>query len=111
MPHLVEFEDDRFPAGSGLFSMVSGIAANPGQDRAGPHTEHFRQGVHRDAMTVEEHGERLLPRRSPTPRGARKLIATTPTEPALFAPGFPGLDHVRMRAFRTGAHASPRSFW
>jgi hypothetical protein len=43
---------------------------------------------------------------SPTRRGARQLIATAPTEPALLAPGLPGLDHVWMRAFRTGVHAS-----
>jgi hypothetical protein len=42
VPHLIDFEDDRLPAGSRLFSVVSGIVANPGQDRAGPHAKHLR---------------------------------------------------------------------
>src|SRR5262245_24100318 len=106
MPHFIEFEDDRLSAGRRLFSVVRGILANPGQDRAGPHPEHLRQGVHRDAVTVEKDGQRFLPQWSPTRRDARKLIATAPTEPALFASGLPSLDHVRMCAFRTGVHAS-----
>src|SRR5262245_23101203 len=81
--------------------------ANPGQDRAGPHPEHLRQGVHRDAVTVETDGQRLLPRRSPARRGACKLIATAPTEPALVASDRAGLDHVRMRTCWAGVHASP----
>jgi hypothetical protein len=56
MPHLIEFEDDCLPAGSRLFSVVSGITANPFQDRAGPHPEHLPQGIHRDAVTVEKDG-------------------------------------------------------
>jgi hypothetical protein len=35
MPYLIGFKDDRLPAGSGLFRVVSGIVANLGQDRAG----------------------------------------------------------------------------
>src|SRR5215831_8247326 len=107
MPHLIDFEDNRLPTGSRLCRVVSGIVANPCQDRTGPHPEHLPQGIHRNAVTVEKDRQRFLPRWSPTRRGARKLIATAPTEPALFAPGLPGLDHVRMRAFRTGVHASP----
>ena len=106
MPHLIDFENDRLPAGSRFFSVISSIAANPSQDRAGPHAKHLRQSVHRDAMTIEEHGERFLPRGSPTRCGTRKLRATTPTAPALFPLGLPGLDHVRMCASRTSSHAS-----
>jgi len=79
VPHLVDVGDDRLPVGCGLFSVVSSIAANPCQDRAGPYPEHLRQGVHRDAVTVEKDGQRLLPRRSPARRGACKLLATAPT--------------------------------
>ena len=57
-------------------------------------------------MTGENDGEGVLPPWSPTRRGARQLIATAPTEPALVVPGLPGLDHMRLWACRTGIHTA-----
>jgi hypothetical protein len=111
VPHLIDFEDNGYPDGFRFGRVFHGEAPDPLE--YGTHTvaEHLPQRVHGNPVTIEEHSQRLLPQGSPPWRGARELIATAPTEPALVAPGHPGLDHVRMRTFRTGVHASPRSLW
>ena len=106
MPHLVDFEDDGLPDGFRCGCVCHGNVSDPLQHGARMDAKHLRQRVHGEAVTIAEHGQRFLPEGSPTWRGACPLIATSPTEPALFAPSLPGLDHVRMRAFRTGVHAS-----
>ena len=106
VPHLIDFEDDGLPDGFRFGRVLRGKAPDPLQHGARTDAEHLPQRVHGDPVTIEEHGQRLLPPGSPTRRGAGKLIATAPTEPALSAPGLPGLDDVWMCAFRTGVHAS-----
>jgi len=107
MPPLVDFENDGLPSGVRFRRVFRGKASDPFQHRARTNTEHLPQRVHGDTVTIEEHGQRLLPQGSPAWCGACKLIATAPIEPALCALGFPGLDHGRMRTLRTCRHASP----
>src|SRR5215510_2332842 len=106
VPHLIDFEDDGLPDGFRFGSVLYGKAPDPLQHGTRMDAEHLSQRIHGDTVTIEEHGQRLLPPGSPTWRGARELIATAPTEPALIAPGLPGLNDVWMRAFRTCVHAS-----
>jgi hypothetical protein len=60
-------------------------------------------------VAVEKAGERVVPQRSPTRRGARQSLSPSPTSPAPLALDLASRDHVPRRAFRTGGHACPRS--
>jgi hypothetical protein len=72
-----------------------------GMMRRRPHT--------REVLPVEKHGQRLLPQRVPPWRGARELITTASTEPALGTSDLPRLDDMPMRTFQTGDHDSSSS--
>ena len=91
IPHLVDFENDGLPSGGRFRRVFRGKASDPFQHRARTNTEHLPQRVHRDTVTIEEHGQRLLPQGSPAWCGACKLIATAPTEPAPVPLAFPAL--------------------
>src|SRR5262245_20617889 len=91
VPHLIDFEDNGLPAGFRYGRRHHGKAPDPLQHGTRMAAEHLSQRIHEDTVTIEEHAQRLLLHGSPTWRGARKLIAIAPTEPALFAPGLSGL--------------------
>src|SRR5262245_14084707 len=94
VPHLIAFEDDGLPNGCRFGRVLCGKAPDPWQHGTRTDAEYLPHRVHRDPVTIEEHGQRLLPPGSPTWRGARPLIATASTAPALVAPSLPSLDDV-----------------
>ena len=94
VPHVIELHDNRLSTRARLDIMLCGRAADPLQYRARSYAEHPAQRIHRDLVAVEKHGQRLLPQRAPPWRGARELIPTASTEPAL---GAADLLHVRKQ--------------
>lgn len=59
MPHLIDFDNDRFAAWLRLGLLLTGILANPVEHRLGRDIEELADAIHRKTTDVKPDGEQL----------------------------------------------------